>query len=68
MLMQRWRARWIEGEELREFTYDSLDNRMIARIDFRLKFPHAFAGQTAPKVYELEEVPRATSRGTLLKH
>ena len=48
VLMQRWRARWIEGEELREFTYDSLDNRMIARIDFRLKFPHGLRGADSP--------------------
>lgn len=67
-MMQRWRARWLEGETWKEFIYDSIDNRMIAHIDFRLKFPHACEGQVAPEVYELEEVPRLTPRGTLLKH
>ena len=66
-MIQRWRANWLEGETWREFIFDSTDTLMIARIDFRLKFPRAFEGQTAPETYELEKVPRLAARGTLLK-
>lgn len=38
MAVQRWRARWVdERGEARELLFDSLNNYMIARIDFRLK-------------------------------
>ena len=55
-MMQRWKARWIEDGKQREFLFDSLNNLMIARIDFKVKFPYAFFDKKIPEHYELEEV------------
>jgi hypothetical protein len=57
MPKQRWRAHWMENGREHEFLFDSLSNRMIARIDFRLKYACAEnkAGHV-PDVFELEEV------------
>jgi hypothetical protein len=64
-MKQRWRATWLEGNERQEFIFDSIANRMIARIDFRLKFPYAMQGK-APEQYELEEVDHAGNSTTQL--
>lgn len=58
-MQQRWRARWNEDGEPREFVFESIKSLMIARIDFQLKFAYAFIGRTAPEQYELEEVTDA---------
>ena len=46
MAVQRWRARWLdERGRQRELLFDSLNNRMIARIDFQLKCLHVASKQ-----------------------
>lgn len=50
---QRWRARWLEDGKEREYLFYSVKNRLVARIDFRLKL--AEASTACPEVYELEE-------------
>ncbi|HEX7737586.1 MAG TPA: hypothetical protein VF458_22245 [Ktedonobacteraceae bacterium] len=58
MATQRWRAKWRDemGRE-REFLFDSLNNRMVARIDFQLKCLHVASGAIhVPEVFEMEEV------------
>jgi hypothetical protein len=48
---QRWRAAWVgEEQEQRAFTFDSLNNRMIAHIDFKLKFNHTFEDERIPEM------------------
>ncbi len=54
-MRQRWRASWIDasGKPI-EFIFDSINNRMIAGIDLRLK--SQYAGFRIPEKFELEEV------------
>lgn len=54
-MVQRWKATWVEEEGEQEFIFDSLNNLMIARIDFQLKFNHAFGG-AVPERVDLEEL------------
>ncbi len=58
MTVQRWRAQWTDEQgRAREFVFDSLDKRMIARIDFQLKCLHAASGAIhVPAAFDLEEV------------
>ncbi|HEU5376399.1 MAG TPA: hypothetical protein VFV38_13220 [Ktedonobacteraceae bacterium] len=57
MAAQRWKAEWSENGLKREFIFDSLNNRMIARIDFRLKYACATNGAVkVPENFSLEEV------------
>jgi hypothetical protein len=66
-MIQRWRATWIdERGNQREFLFDSLNNRMIARIDFQLKCLHVASGAIhVPKIYQLEEVVYETGTGVI---
>jgi hypothetical protein len=55
-MRQQWVARWKEDGLEREFIFGSINNRVIALIDFRLKFPYAFFEGKVPEHFELEEV------------
>src|SRR5579875_362021 len=52
-MRQRWKARWTEGGKPVVFVRDSINNRMVAGIDCRLKANDA--GLVVPKIFELEE-------------
>jgi hypothetical protein len=70
MASQRWRAKWQDelGRE-REFLFDSLNNRMIARIDFQLKCLHVASGALhVPEAFELEEVVYGKGNSSESKH
>lgn len=54
MQQQQWKARWIEAGKLREFVFDSIDERVIARIDGRLRA--LAAGIRLPERFALEEI------------
>jgi hypothetical protein len=58
MAAQRWRTQWTdERGRVRELVFDSLDKRMIARIDFQLKCLHVASGAIhVPAAFDLEEV------------
>jgi hypothetical protein len=57
MSIQRWKAGWIDHEgKQRQFIFDSLNTLMIARIDFALKFRHAFEEEAIPAQYKMDEV------------
>jgi hypothetical protein len=52
-MQQRWKASWVEAGRRRVAVFESIDNRKIARIDFRLL---ALAnGIRPPEHVELEE-------------
>jgi hypothetical protein len=56
-MVQRRRATWVDGQKgQRVFIFDSLNNLMIARLDFALKFKHSYAEEAIPASYEIEEV------------
>lgn len=55
-MQQRWKAVWREAGGQREFVFDSISNRVIARIDGRLKAQ--MVQVPMPDVFELEEVQR----------
>lgn len=53
-MQQRWKAVWIDQEgKTVEFIFDSIPNRLIARIDCRLKAN--YARLVPPDSFELEE-------------
>jgi|SRR5579883_1806538 len=53
-MQQRWRAVWWEDGKRKTFIFDSINSRMIARIDARLKSP--YAGVKLPEHFDLEEI------------
>lgn len=55
-MQQRWKATWMEAGRLREFVFDSLDDRKIARIDGRLLA--LAAGIRLPERFALDGVER----------
>jgi len=58
-MQQRWKATWVEGERRRVVVFESLANRKIARIDFRLL---ALArGIRPPEHFELDELAEPIS-------
>ncbi len=59
-MQQRWKATWIEAGRRREFVFDSLDDRKIARIDGRLLA--LSTGIRLPERFALDEVERKESR------
>jgi hypothetical protein len=59
MQQQRWRVRWVEDGQPKEFLFDSTNSRGIARIDFRLQAP--LAGFHPPDQFELEEADQQES-------
>jgi len=61
---QLWKAKWVEDGRRQEFVFQSVNSLMIARIDFRLKYPHAFKDGVAPENYELEETNYAVNQPT----
>ena len=64
---QRYRARWVDQEgKQREFLFESLDNLMIARVDFQLKL--LARGIPRPDEYELEEVTHRFPSSIRLVH
>ena len=62
-MQQGWRARWWENGREREFLFDSIDDRVVARIDFLLCCVNPANGLTIPKAFELEEVFYGASDG-----
>lgn len=53
-MQRRWKASWIEAGRWREFVFESLDDRKIARIDGRLL---ALAkGIRLPERFHLDEM------------
>jgi hypothetical protein len=56
MLMQRWRARWLEEGREREHLFDSVSNLAIARIDFLLICADPRNALRVPDHFTLEEV------------
>ena len=56
-MVQKWKANWVNQEGIqREFVFYSLNNPIIARIDLRLKFRHAFKEEAIPEQYDIEEI------------
>ena len=52
-MQQRWKATWMEAGRQRVVIFESLANRKVARIDFRLQ---ALArGIRPPEHFELDE-------------
>ena len=52
-MQQRWKATWMEAGRRRVVVFESLDNRKIARIDFRLLA--LTRGIRPPEHFEMEE-------------
>ncbi|MEO7022225.1 MAG: hypothetical protein ABI234_18905 [Ktedonobacteraceae bacterium] len=53
-MRQRWKASWKHAGVPCEFVFDSLSNRMIAGIDFKLKLNSL--NEPIPEIFELEEM------------
>ena len=52
-MQQRWKASWVEAGRRRVVVFESLNNRKIARIDFR--FLALARGIRPPEHFELDK-------------